>query len=457
MSAITQSTGSSAPRQHEPLRAEVPAGRAAAARRWSLVAMASLALAAVAGCGKTPGPGAAGAHQAAVAPAFSTAQSFAVLAGQTVTNTGPTVVFGDLGVSPGTAVTGFPPGSVSGGVTHTADAVALQAQSDLTAAYLDIAGRACNFDLTGIDLVGRTLAPGVYCFSSSALLSGALVLDAQGSPDALFVFQVASGLTTASNASVRMINGGETCNVFWQVGSSAVIGTGTTFVGSILALTSISLGTGATVSGRVLARNGEVTLDDNQVSVGSCAGCSGTVCGGACTDTKTDLANCGACGNACGAGQSCTGGVCAGAICTGTMCCSGCTDTRTDLANCGACGNACGVGQSCTAGVCTGAICKGTLCGGACTDTGSDLANCGACGNACGAGQSCTAGVCAGPICALTMCQGACVDPRSDFNNCGACGIVCATGQSCLCGYCANPSAAAAGATSVNVRSCGGA
>jgi hypothetical protein len=407
MSATTQNTGSSASTQHQLLRAKVVASSAAASRRWPLVAMASLTLAAVAGCGKTNSPAAAGAQQAAVAPAFSTAQSFAVLAGQTVTNTGPTVVHGDLGVSPGTAVTGFPPGSVSGGVTHTADAVALQAQSDLTVAYLDVAGRACSFDLTGIDLVGRTLAPGVYCFSSSALLSGTLVLDAQGSPDALFVFQIGSGLTTASNASVRMINGGETCNVFWQVGSSAVIGTGTTFVGNILALTSISLGTGATVSGRVLARNGEVTLDDNQVSVGTCGGatCTGTLCGGTCTDTKIDVANCGACGTACGAGQTCAAGVCAGSICTGT------------------------------------------LCGGACTDTGSDLANCGACGNACGAGQTCEAGVCAAPVCTLTMCQGACVDPRSDFNNCGACGIVCAKGQSCLCGYCANPS----------VRACGGA
>ena len=211
-------------------------------------------------------------------PPLSSVGSFAVLAGQTVTNTGPTVLAGDLGLSPGTAITGFPPGQVLGGATHAADAVALQAQADLVLSYDALASQPCEFDSTGVDLVGRTLAPGVYCFTSGAQLSGELVLDAQGLPDAVFVFQIASTLITASNATVRMINAGETCNVFWQVGSSATLGTGTTFVGSILALTSIQLGTGATVAGRALARNGAVTLDSNQVSPGACGVTAPPVC-----------------------------------------------------------------------------------------------------------------------------------------------------------------------------------
>ncbi len=206
----------------------------------------------------------------ATAPSLGTATSFAVLAGSTAINTGPTIVTGDLGVSPGSAVTGFPPGIVVGGAIHAADAVAAQAQSDLTAAYNNLAGQACNTTLTGQDLGGLTLTPGVYCFSSSAQLTGQLTLDAQGDPNAVFIFQIGSTLTTASNSSVRVINGGACNNVFFQVGSSATLGTGTTFVGNILALTGITLTTGATVAGRILARNGAVTLDSNTVST-SCA------------------------------------------------------------------------------------------------------------------------------------------------------------------------------------------
>ncbi|HEY8074410.1 MAG TPA: ice-binding family protein [Labilithrix sp.] len=204
------------------------------------------------------------------APLLGSAQTFAVLAGSTVTNTGPTTVSGDLGVNPGLAITGFPPGIVTDGVTHAGDALSLQAQTDVTAAYGVLAGEACDTDLSGTDLGGLTLVPGVYCFSSSAQLTGALVLDAGGHADAVFVFKMVSTLTTASNASVRVINGGGDCNVFWQVGSSATVGTGTTFVGSILALTSISLATGASISGRALARNGAVTMDDNAVTNASC-------------------------------------------------------------------------------------------------------------------------------------------------------------------------------------------
>ena len=201
---------------------------------------------------------------------WATAASFAVLGGSTVTNTGATTVNGDLGVSPGSAVTGFPPGTVTGGTIHAADAVAAQAQSDVTTAYNSLAGQACTADLTGQDLGGKTLTPGVYCFSSSAQLTGALTLDAQGNAGAVFVFKIGSTLTTASGSSVLMINGGSPCNVFWQVGSSATLGTTTSFLGNILALTSITLNTGASVSGRALARNGAVTMDTNTVSQAAC-------------------------------------------------------------------------------------------------------------------------------------------------------------------------------------------
>ncbi|HLZ71439.1 MAG TPA: ice-binding family protein [Dehalococcoidia bacterium] len=209
----------------------------------------------------------------ATAPSLGTAQSFAVLAGSAVTNTGPTVVIGNLGVSPGTAVSGFPPGMVTGGTIHAADAVALQAQNDVTTAYNVLAGEPCDVDLTGQDLGSRTLTPGVYCFSSSAQLTGALVLNALGNPNAVFVFKIGSTLTTASNSSVAVINASapQGCNVFWQVGSSATLGTGTTFVGNILALTSIALVTGTNVSGRALARNGAVTMDTNHVSPTTCS------------------------------------------------------------------------------------------------------------------------------------------------------------------------------------------
>jgi hypothetical protein len=201
---------------------------------------------------------------------LGTAQSFAVLGGSTVTNTGGTVITGNVGVSPGAAVTGFPPGIVGGGAIHAGDATAGQAQSDLTVAYNAVAGTACNVDLTGQDLGGLTLAPGVYCFSSSAQLTGTLTLNMLGNPNAVFLFKIGSTLTTASGSRVLLINSGVvTCppNIYWQVGSSATIGTTTAFVGNILALTSITLTTSAQLNGRALARNGAVTLDTNTILV----------------------------------------------------------------------------------------------------------------------------------------------------------------------------------------------
>lgn len=201
---------------------------------------------------------------------LGTAGNFAVLAGTTVTNTGNTVVNGgNVGVSPGTAITGFPPGTITAPyTTDTADAVAAQAQKDLTTAYNVAAGLAPTQVLTGTDLGGLTLTPGVYFFSSSAQLTGTLTLNDQGNADAQFVFQIGSTLTTATNSSV-VTSGGNApdCNIFWQVGSSATLGTTTAFEGHILAYTSITLNTGATIAdGSALASNGAVTLDTNTIS-----------------------------------------------------------------------------------------------------------------------------------------------------------------------------------------------
>ncbi|GAB2825832.1 hypothetical protein GCM10027176_32780 [Actinoallomurus bryophytorum] len=192
---------------------------------------------------------------------LGTAANFGVLAGSTVTNTGPTVVNGDVGLSPGTAVTGFPPGTVSGTI-HAADAVAAQAQIDLTAAYNDAASRGPAALVAG-DLGGQTLTPGVYQSGSSLGITGTVTLDGQGDPNAVFIIQMGSTLTTASNSRVRLINRAQAANVFWQVGSSATLGTNSIFVGNILALTSITVTTGVKIFGRALARNGAVTLDTN--------------------------------------------------------------------------------------------------------------------------------------------------------------------------------------------------
>ena len=203
---------------------------------------------------------------------LGTAQSFVVLAGATVTNTGPSVLNGDLGVSPGTALTGFGLPAVVNGATHAADAVAGKAQLDLTTAYNVAAGEAVSpaNDLTGTDLGNRVLKAGAYRFTSSAQLTGPLTLDAEGDPAAQFVFEIASTLTTASASSVVLLNGANPCNVFWQVGSSATLGTTTAFQGNIMALASVSLNNGATVIGRVLARNGQVSLINNVIDGSRC-------------------------------------------------------------------------------------------------------------------------------------------------------------------------------------------
>jgi Ice-binding-like len=199
------------------------------------------------------------------APSLNSAKTYVVLGASAVTNTGGTAIKGDLGVSsPGISPTGFPPGKITGTI-HSGDASSAAAQGKLTPAYNSLAANTCNTSLTGQDLGGRTLTQGVYCFTSSAQLTGKLTLS--GNASSVFIFKIASALNTASNSSVVMTGGSQARNVYWQVGSSATLGTGTAFKGNIVALTSISLGTGASLSGRAMARNGAVTMDNNAISM----------------------------------------------------------------------------------------------------------------------------------------------------------------------------------------------
>jgi hypothetical protein len=202
---------------------------------------------------------------------LGTAGSYAALAGSAVTNTGSTTLNGNLGVSPGCAISGAGTMTVNG-TTNACNGPALQAQRDLTTAYLEAKGLTPTSVLTGKDLGGMVLTPGVYFFASSAQLTGTLTLNNLGNPNALFVFQIGSTLTTASNSAVIFTSSLSDPNVFWQVGSSATLGTTTKFAGNILALTSITLNTGATITcGSALAQNGAVTLNNNVIG-GGCKG-----------------------------------------------------------------------------------------------------------------------------------------------------------------------------------------
>ena len=207
-----------------------------------------------------------GSAHAAAFVSLGTADSFGVLAGSTVVSSGLTAVSGNLGVSPGTAVTGFPPGTVTGGTIHAGDVSAAQAQVDVATAYAMAAGQPADTVLSGQDLGGLTLTPGVYKFSASATLTGTLTFDAQGDPDAVFLIQVGSSLFAAGDSTVEVINGGFESNIFWQVGSSATLGADSAFAGTVLAFTTVVLNSGATLAGRALAINGVVALDGSDVT-----------------------------------------------------------------------------------------------------------------------------------------------------------------------------------------------
>ncbi len=203
---------------------------------------------------------------------LGTAGSFAVLAGTGITNTGPTTIRGDIGTFPTATITGLTSLTVSG-TNHAGDSVTQGAKTDLTTAYTTAAGEGPTTAIAA-DLVGQTLKPGVYNSASAVGLSGVLTLDGAGDPNAVWVFQAGSTLITASGSKVVLLNGAQSCHVYWQVGSSATLGTGSAFTGTILALTDISLQTGATVDGRVLARNGAVTMDSNTITRSACSAAS---------------------------------------------------------------------------------------------------------------------------------------------------------------------------------------
>jgi hypothetical protein len=200
---------------------------------------------------------------------LGTADSFAVLAGAGTTDTGPTTINGDIGTYPTTSMTVTGSETVNG-TNHAGDAVTQQAKTDLVTAYNDAAGQGPTSPIVA-DLGGQTLTPGVYNSGSSIGLTGALTLDAGGNPNAVFVFQAGSTLTTASSSQVNLTNGAQSCNVFWQIGSSATLGTGSSFRGTVIAMDSITVTTGVTVDGRVLARNGAVTLDNDTITASHCA------------------------------------------------------------------------------------------------------------------------------------------------------------------------------------------
>ena len=207
---------------------------------------------------------------------LGSAGMFGVLGASAVTNTGPTVIDGDLGVYPGTSITGFPPGIVNGTI-YDGNAVAMQAQADALAAYNFFAGLSSNENLTGQNLGGLTLTPGVYNFDSSAQLTGELMINWEGLSNQNVVFQIGSTLTTASASMVVGINMGQNDNIYWNVGSSATLGTTTSFEGTVIAVASDTLNTGATDNcGRIIALNGAVTLDDNFIDNCSSTTTTGT-------------------------------------------------------------------------------------------------------------------------------------------------------------------------------------
>lgn len=198
------------------------------------------------------------------------AAPFGVLAGTSVVNTGASAVDGDIGTTPGTSITGFNPTGTLTGTKYPGGPVAVQAQSALSAAYNDAVGRTPDQSFSE-DLAGKTFTPGVYRHASAAQLTGTVILDGQNNPDAVFIFQVGTTLGSSAGSIVSLINGAQACHTFWQIGTSSTLGANTTFRGNMLADASITVGAGTSVAGRLLARNGTVTMDTTAVTPTTCA------------------------------------------------------------------------------------------------------------------------------------------------------------------------------------------
>lgn len=226
---------------------------------------------------------------AASAPALGSAGSFAVLGGSGVSNTGASTVGGDLGVSPGASISGFPPGTISGS-TYTNDATAAQAQKDATAAYNAAVAQTCDSTIAGGDLSGLTLTPGVHCLPAGATLNGTVTLDAQGAAGAVFIIKVSGPLSTAGSALVKLAGGASQCNVYWAVSDFARIGALSNFRGTIIATNEARIATNARLEGRLISRAGMVKLDSAVVTAAGCSSGGGPTATNTSTSTSTATA-----------------------------------------------------------------------------------------------------------------------------------------------------------------------
>lgn len=217
-----------------------------------------------------PDPGSFGQNPGEPFPKLGTLASFASMSGQNFSNTGSTVIYGNIGVMPGGQITGMNTVTMTGGTVHQGDGAATQAQSDSITAWNNISAVPCTQDLTGQNLGNRMLTPGVYCVNGSADLTGTLTLDAQGDHEAFFVFKITGNFSTGASSNVMLAGNAKVCNVYFQVGGSAQLGTSGNVTGSVFALSNISVGSGTHMNGKVVSRNGTVFLNNNEIYNNTC-------------------------------------------------------------------------------------------------------------------------------------------------------------------------------------------